>query len=467
MALIQGREDDMKPSDESECGVCRTPVFERNAYFYGKQLTVRDLLLEQRYLNEKRWLVNRMIAGHGVVCGLDVAWDSEKCEFTVDIGLALDCCGREILICEPQRVPFEEYPKLCEDGYASAGPGRADAPRAESQAGQEPRNVDAGQQQQGYEGERPRERFVLCLEYLECKTDEVYLPPLGCDDHERKEFNHVRESFKLRIKRWDDVRLPGENGQVECLDWPKFDPATCRTELLHQALCRREKRGCPTCECRDCIVLATILVLPPEYGKRYREVRVDSCTYRTLVYRNRLLYELIYCHHGDLPHIVSLSWSGAAHPDRMVEWETFVRLIDEGLAVSFDQEMDSVTLNPHTFIVSFLDRQEGTHGEVVRRRIPGTIQSGRKDQCYEARFVADDKWVKYRLKSGDSPLSYGEDVEIIIRGSNVRSKSGKALDGEFIALPTGNGTPGGEFIDYFRVLKHGESKSAARRYEDF
>jgi hypothetical protein len=454
----------MKPSDDSECGVCKTPVFERNAYFYGKQFTVRDLLLEQRYLNEKRWLVNRMIAGDGVVCGLDVGWDSDKYEFTVGIGLALDCCGHEILICEPQRVTFDDYRKLCEAGYGHDGEGAAPN---EANAAEPSPDAAAEDDAQDHPGGGRGDRFVLCLEYVECKTDEVYLPPLGCDDQERKEFNHVRESFKLRLKRWDDVRLPPENGRVECLDWPKVEPGTCRTEPLHRALCRREKGRCPKCDEGGCLVLATILVRPPRYGSRDREVRVDACTYRKLVYRNRLLYELIACQHGDLPHIVGLNWASVAHPYRTVEWDAFKRLMDEGLSVTFNQEMDSATLNPHTFMVCFLDREEGTHGELVRRQIPGAIRSGWADRCYEARFVPDDRWLKHRLNTDDSPLEYGEDVEILIRGNNVRSKAGKALDAEFIGLPTGNGTPGGDFIDYFRVLKRGESKGPAKRYEDF
>jgi hypothetical protein len=456
----------MKQSDESDCGVCRTPVFERNAYFYGKQFTVRDLLLEQRYLIEKRWLINRMITGDGVVCGLDVGWNADAHEFTVGIGLAIDCCGREILVCEPQRVKFEEYQKLCDEGYkgedADAGE-KGEAPPGDGEGGSE--TEGGAEERQPYDRDERGQRYVLCLEYAECKTDEIHLPPLGCDEGERREYNHVRESFKLRLKRWDEVRLGTPNGRVDCLEWPRFDADRCRTEPLHHALCRRDKEGCPCCDGDGCLVLATVLVRPGPYGSK-RDVRIDTCTYRKLVYRNRLLYELIYCQHGDLPHIVDLSWTSAAH-DRTVEWEAFVRLIDDGLTVRFDQEMDPSTLNAHTFIVCFLDRQEGTHGELVRRRVPGTVRSGWGDRCYEARFIADDKWVKYRLKSGDSPLSYGEDVEILIRGNNIRSRSGKALDAEHIGLPTGNGTPGGDFFDYFRVLKQGESKGSVRRYEDF
>ena len=46
---------------------------ERNRYFYGKLLTVRDFELEQKYLNDKRRLLNLAIAGPGVVCGLTVS----------------------------------------------------------------------------------------------------------------------------------------------------------------------------------------------------------------------------------------------------------------------------------------------------------------------------------------------------------------------------------------------------------
>ncbi len=44
--------------------------FERNRYFYGKLLTVRDFEVEQRYHSGKRALLNRLVHGAGVVCGL-------------------------------------------------------------------------------------------------------------------------------------------------------------------------------------------------------------------------------------------------------------------------------------------------------------------------------------------------------------------------------------------------------------
>ena len=59
----------MKEEQERPLGICGISN-ERNNYYYGKLMTVRDFLDEQRYFNEKRWLINRMISGWGVVCGL-------------------------------------------------------------------------------------------------------------------------------------------------------------------------------------------------------------------------------------------------------------------------------------------------------------------------------------------------------------------------------------------------------------
>lgn len=86
----------------SENQGCSLRSFERNQYFYGKLLTVRDFDLEQRYSIEKSHLLNRLILGEGIVCGLEVKPDIklEKDTLTIYLskGIALDCCGREIIV---------------------------------------------------------------------------------------------------------------------------------------------------------------------------------------------------------------------------------------------------------------------------------------------------------------------------------------------------------------------------------
>lgn len=71
--------------------------FERNNYFYGKLLTVRDFQLEQSYMNEKRSMLNRMVHGSGVISGLHlVSLDGSGIRLTP--GSALDASGREIVV---------------------------------------------------------------------------------------------------------------------------------------------------------------------------------------------------------------------------------------------------------------------------------------------------------------------------------------------------------------------------------
>jgi hypothetical protein len=76
-------------------------AFERPRYFPGKLVTAADFELEQQYHIEKRWLLNRMLQGAGVVSGLGLATDDQG-TVTVAPGFALDPRGREIMVCEPQ-----------------------------------------------------------------------------------------------------------------------------------------------------------------------------------------------------------------------------------------------------------------------------------------------------------------------------------------------------------------------------
>lgn len=74
--------------------------FERNKYFYGKLLTVDDFETEQRYMNDKRRVLNRFLYGTGVVCGLNVV-PIDDMTISVEPGLALDFSGREIVVDVP------------------------------------------------------------------------------------------------------------------------------------------------------------------------------------------------------------------------------------------------------------------------------------------------------------------------------------------------------------------------------
>lgn len=77
--------------------------FERNHYFYGKLLTVRDFESEQRYHSAKRRLSNRLLFGSGVVAGLQVIMVDDT-SVSVQAGLAFDDLGREVVLPESRTL---------------------------------------------------------------------------------------------------------------------------------------------------------------------------------------------------------------------------------------------------------------------------------------------------------------------------------------------------------------------------
>lgn len=74
--------------------------FERNRYFYGKFLSVDDFEAEQRYMNDKRRMLNHFLHGSGVVCGMQVV-QLDELSVSIEAGLALDFAGREIVVASP------------------------------------------------------------------------------------------------------------------------------------------------------------------------------------------------------------------------------------------------------------------------------------------------------------------------------------------------------------------------------
>lgn len=569
----------MKHHQHDKCGVCKIPAFERNNFFYGKLMTVRDFCDEQRYFNEKRWLLNRMISGWGVVCGLDVTVDTESGatnRLSVSPGLALDCCGREILVCEKQYLGLEAL---------QPAPGTQMAP----------------------------EKIYICLEYHECKTEALNLPPTACDADERGEFNRVRDSFKLRLKRESEIRVSRPFGKhcpwmetkqtpvmeymitqqslddlkedenanpdeyddiVKAIDeygvkdttyiglsefremlkevlgeyfdnWvellvqyaEKNSRNHCTTEFqitedvlnrmleeeiidqaiidllhqngvvdkvffgrkafrkmlrrvlkkmftpelfkafarysrtrlyaadyesLHQNLTRHLKHDCPACPENGCLVLATF-----EYDAK-AETKIsafDTSSERRLVYNNALLYDLLHCLHGDLPHIIGINWYHL-HGRTDVTWDEFSEVMSEGLTICFDKDMDYHTFNEYAFQVAVINKSDDT-GYLTKRYIPLHKDETLTSPVRKFVFKAPDIWEKeeLNLQGGYSKLrKLGANIEITIRGSMImeyidpdkpgsRHRAPRALDADFIdgKFPTGNGSQGGDFVSWFRV----------------
>ena len=80
---------------------CDDNIYKRVRYFHGMLLGDRDFTEEQIYHNSKRKLLNRMLHGWGVVCGLGITWQENGKKFTIAPGMGLDCHGNEIVVNTP------------------------------------------------------------------------------------------------------------------------------------------------------------------------------------------------------------------------------------------------------------------------------------------------------------------------------------------------------------------------------
>lgn len=137
--------------------------FERNRYFYGKFLSVDDFEAEQRYMNDKRRVLNRFLHGVGVVCGMQVV---EVDDFTISLeaGLALDFSGREIVVAAPvvkRLSAIEGFSK-----YSASG--------------------------------EDRQELYLCITYDEHMEEPVHNVTKAGEEQEA-EFNKYAESYRLFV----------------------------------------------------------------------------------------------------------------------------------------------------------------------------------------------------------------------------------------------------------------------------
>ena len=405
--------------NEKECGVCTPPNFQKNNFYIGKELTVRDSCAEQTYFDEKRWMLNRMVHGWGVVCGLKVSL-KDRCVY-VESGLALDCCGKEILVCETASV---ELPKVEECGTSEEAPGSL---------------------------------WHVCLTYHKRPIEPITLR--ACDEQETVEgFNRVSETYSLELKSADKMRCPEGDPlyPLTAMREKGCDNGECgdksRALQVHDYL-TEQRMTCPSCNASCCVVLGTIELKADRVGE------LDN-SHRRLVYTNPVLRDLIDCYHGDLPRICNVGWKNYHQSSVPMPWEEFTDLL-EGVKVTFDQPMDFSTINQHSFLVGVILTDSGT-GYREKLYLPACSIKPGADEC-EAVFVIDPDWFGDEMVLGRKSRIFNSmsrvagpsvclDVEIVLRGSLIRAKQGnKYLDGEAFGFPTGNGVQGGEFISVFQV----------------
>jgi hypothetical protein len=395
----------MHEHDSCECGVCKVPSFERNHYFHGKTLSARDLTAEQRYFNEKRWLINRFAIGWGVVCGLDVSLDDDC--LTVTQGLALDCCGREILVCANETLPADAIAK---------------------ELGVDP------------EGRACDTRWALCLDYRECGVEAVKRPS-SCDQQDRGyDYNRIRDSYQLCVRPFDKA-CPDDHSVSCCPPGERLG----RETPIHRSVVSKS-RECAVCKDCACVLLATgTLKVEPHCPPRLA-LDADAWKYRRMVYTNPLLAGLVQCFHSGLAHITGINWTVDAH----YKVDEFVRLLrQENLRVTFDKAMHKHAVeNPRSCRLSVYLPGEGDSCP-VQVLIPVTRIE--YHDC-AATYYFDYRCAEHELRRSCQKRQRPAEVELLLHGSLMLDENDRALDAELIRdFPTGNGVEAGEFIACFTV----------------
>lgn len=175
--------------ERNGCDECGAPQLARNTWFTGKLLTERDLTDEQRYLLGKLGRHNQYLHGAGIVCGLEVdEHPNPACRADLVLvrpGLAIDCCGHEILLTHDEPVPLADL--IAQAWAADHGTDPLTGPH----------------------------RVELCLAYAECLTEDVEALLDACDDTGCRP-NRILDSFSFGVRL--DVPPPAPP-QPAALTW--------------------------------------------------------------------------------------------------------------------------------------------------------------------------------------------------------------------------------------------------------
>jgi hypothetical protein len=228
---------------------------QRNQYFYGKLLDVPHLQLEQEYFNSKRWLINLLLHGAGVISGLAVTPNADGSGVVIQSGVALDGWGREIIV-PAASVAFD--------------------PRALTDDNGNPTGTQSG-----------AGSVIISLCYQECGIDPAPVLVPGCEPAGSCASSSTREQYVVTVKAGTVIPLP-----VACTFNDIFKPDSGnQLPNLHAALAARVSQPYTDGSGAGCVVLAQVNL--PASGA-IDATMIDNSV-RPVVVSNALLLELLFC----------------------------------------------------------------------------------------------------------------------------------------------------------------------------
>lgn len=194
---------------------CNSSKFKRLNYFHGMLLTEQDFQDEQLYYREKLKLHNRL-HGTGVVWGLSlkkVVTSGDITKIYISAGLAVDCAGDEIIVCQDYLVPLKDKIKELE---------RHGLVNNASNCGV---------------GEDQNPKLYIGLKYCECQSDPAEQYTIECrGDNPAPQYSRTREGFSVQILTLDEYtgcKLEGQNQPIEtCPTCPGLKPCSEQEQLI-------------------------------------------------------------------------------------------------------------------------------------------------------------------------------------------------------------------------------------------
>ena len=229
---------------------------ERNKYFYGKMLDDKSLTLEQHYFNQKRWLLNRLGLGCGVVCGLQTVIQDDK--VCIAAGVALDSQGREITVTDAVLI---DPTILTDDKGVQAG-----SP------------LTSG-------------TVYVCLAYKECATEPVPVLVTDCDSLNQTAPSIIQETYRILIKAGQPGLLKSPDPALcEALHFKgdNEDPELNKIEKIAEVNKALSSRDCSTNTDCACVVLAVISIQDGTLSLIDKDAEPR-------VYSNPQLFEMLMC----------------------------------------------------------------------------------------------------------------------------------------------------------------------------
>jgi hypothetical protein len=481
----------------------------RNNYFEGKRITPDSFRVEQKYLLERRRLLNRAIHGWGVVYGYELkngvpaGLDGPR-RLGIGAGLALDECGRELLHTD-KHVELNDIIVLDEN---------------EDRIGPD----DAFLQREPPPG---LECWLLSVHYAERPVGLVKVKdPCECD---YDEWDHTCETVRFSLRRIScddccrdfDCELDCECGTGSCCqedtrgeysqedtrgEYSQKDTRGEYSRDERQVAAATHKRGGCRCLCDhlaklqpgnecDCLYeieesCGTVRVdlrhgvplacvgLAMDDCKRWSFNKVEACGPRRLVKRNDLLFDLIRgC---DLTRISEIGWADWHRREEPVTFEDFSNglgpigskekeYITGKFWVRFSRAVREDTLRPDCFAMTIMSSEErdgwwqADRVPIIRVDTTGFTDPGDPaGHVRGARIVVDGSWVEDGVRGRKSLfLDDKTRIEFEIRGDFIVDCNGQTVDANARGLspaPSGNGSPGDTFLSTFLVAAAGKEE---------